>query len=786
MKLTPSPIVSPAASLETSAALTREREIVGIVFDPAAPEREFVVELWLDGVPVRLERANLPDPELAARGVAESRRRYVFALDAETCESARVAEVRLANTGEIVGAPLVLAEAQFAPVATPPGEARWAGGLNISGWLPHEPGRLGRVRALIDGEEAASAPALAFVHVGAAAPGGVARGFELTLPTRFADGRLRRVRVLDAEDRELPGSPCPVLAFPQGLERFLEDRAELGAERLRAGLFDKLLAQSWPFRDYAAWARAFPPAVCAPGAESRIAVALIGESEAEVEVSLASLARTPESQGVIGILRAGAAAMTFDPADLLAFIDGDAADADIVVFALTGSRFQASAMGRLSEALARFPDSDLAYGDLLIGDGRGGEWPLAFGAFDYERLIEQGYPAFGFAARTAHVRLALTRGATDLFRLFNSAFDEPGRIAAKPAAHAPGFLITVDLPDAGRMTPTLQAATRAHLEARQVNFIVEPRASDLFPAVRVRRIPPTARTTILIPTRNRVDLLEPCVEALRRTLGKVAHDILVIDNDSTDPETLDYLDRIAAEGVKVAHASGPFNFARLVNAGAAISSADYVLLLNNDVEARRVGWLEEMLSRLAEPDVGAVGALLSFPGGGVQHGGVVLGPHLSAAHAFDERPDGDAGYGEALRVAHETSAVTAACLLTRRVLLRSLGGFDGTRYPVLFNDVDFCLRLRATGRRVVFTPHAHLTHHAGASRGRDKPFEGRHRHQRDLDNLRMSWGEALAADPFYSPLLALDAPYSGLAWPPRSECPRLPRVAAAKYGPPGF
>ncbi len=784
MKLTPSPSATRTAALETSAALTREREIVGIVFDPAAPEREFVVELWLDGLPVRLERAHHHDSELALRGAGDARKRYVFALDAETCEGARVAEVRLANTGEPVGAPLALAEAPFAPLATPPGEARWVGGLSISGWLPYDPGRPGRVRALIDGEEAASAPALAFVHVGASAPGGVARGFELTLPGRFADGRLRRVRVLDAEDREIPGSPCPVLAFPQGLERFLEERADLGAERLRAGLFDRLLAQSWPFHDYAAWARTFPAAAAAPGRQARIAVALIGETG--VEASLLSLAQAPEAQGVIGILRAGAGAMTFDAADLLTFLDGDAADAEIVVFALTGSRFQACAIGRLAEALARFPDTDLAYGDLLIGDGRGGDWPLAFGAFDYERLIEQGYAAFGFAARAAHVRAGLAKGAADLFRLFNSAFDEQGRIAARPAVHAPGFLMTVDMPEAGRMTATLHAATRAHLEARQVNFIVEPRASDLLPAVRVRRIPPTARTTLLIPTRNRVDLLEPCVESLRRTLGKVAHDILVLDNDSTDPETLDYLDRIAAEGVRVAHASGPFNFARLVNAGAAISSADYVLLLNNDVEARREGWLEEMLSRLAEPDVGAVGALLSFPGGGVQHGGVVLGPNLSATHAFEERPDGDPGYGEALRVARETSAVTAACLLTRRVLLRSLGGFDGSRYPVLFNDVDYCLRLRATGRRVVFTPHAHLTHHSGASRGRDKPFDGRHRHQRDLDNLRMSWAEALADDPFYSPMLALDAPYSGLAWPPRSQAPRLPRVAAPKYGPAGF
>ncbi len=782
MKVTPTPVVA-RPELKTSVVLTHAYEIMGYVFDPAAPERSFVVELWLDGVPVRLERADLPDPDLAAQGVGDGRRRFVIALDAATLASACVAEVRLANSGEPVGSPLILVEAPLAPPAASPGEARWAGGLRISGWLPYDLRGAASVRALIDGEDIAQTRALDFVHVGAATPGGVARGFNLTLPMRLADGRLRRVRVLDADDRELPGSPCPVLAFPNGLERFLEGRAELGSERLRAGLFDRLLPQSWPFGDFAAWAKRFPPEPPATTAPGRIAVALIGESG--VETSLATLAQAPGAEGVIGVLRPGAGVLSFAPADLKAFLDGEATDAEILVFAPSGARFHAQALPRLAQALAQYPEADLSYGDLVLTRD-GAEWPLAFGAFDYERMIEQGYAAFAFAARARHVRAALERGASDLFRLFNSAFDAPGPIAITAAVHTPGFLIALDPPDPAKATLALLAATRSHLEARAINFIVEPRSCDLLPAVRVRRIPPTARTTIVIPSRNRVDLLRPCVDSLRRTLGKVAHEILVVDNDSADPATLDYLDEIAGAGVKVARASGPFNFARLVNAGAAVSSAEYILLLNNDVEARREGWLEEMLSRIAEPDVGAVGALLSFPGGGVQHGGVVLGPNLAAAHAFDERPDGDPGYGELLRVAHETSAVTAACLLTRRVLLRGLGGFDGTRYPVLFNDVDYCLRLRASGRRVVFTPHAHLTHHAGASRGRDKPFDGRHRHQRDLDNLRYAWGEALADDPFYSPLLALDTPYGGLAWPPRPCAPRLPRIAAARVAPPGF
>jgi GT2 family glycosyltransferase len=782
MDLTPLSTRAPAAALETSAGLATPSEIEGHVFDPGAPERRFVVELWLDGYPVAMARAHYFDPNLASAGYGDGCYRFVLPLDAEA-EGAAIAEVKLANTGEPVGPALKLAEAPLRAPDRLRGEARWVGGLRIEGWLAWTPGAAGGVRAFIDGDEVAQARAQYFSHVGEAAAGGVARGFELNLPGEFADGRLRRVRVIDDNDRELPGSPCPVVAFPRGLEQFLEGRAELGGERLRARLFDRLLPQSLPASDYAAWAQAFPPPAPLNPPSARLAVAILGETE--LDETLESLEQQSLAAEAVGALRAGGEAQSFEAADLTAFLDTEAKDAEIVVFAPAGVRFHSHALGRLAEALTRFPDAPLAYCDIVVADAEGREWPLAFSAFDYERMLEQGYCAFVFAARAGHVRAALKRGAADLFRLFNAGFDEAGP-SGPPAVHAPGFLARLAAADRTRAAATLMRATRDHLEARRVNFVVEPRASDLLPALRAHRIAPTSKVSIIIPTRNRADLLRPCLDSLKRTLGSIAHEIFVVDNDSRDPETLDYFDEIEAEGARVARASGPFNFARLVNAGASVASGEYLLLLNNDVEATREGWLEEMLSRAAEPDVGAVGAKLVFPGGGIQHGGVTLGPNMAAAHAFDERQDGDPGYGELMRVAHETAAVTAACLLTPRRLFRHLGGFDGTRFPVLFNDVDYCLRLRAAGRRVVFTPHARLIHHAGASRGRERAFEGRHRHQRDLDNLRMAWGEVVAEDPFYSPMLGLDAPYAGLAWPPRSQAPRTPRVQGPRKPPAGF
>jgi hypothetical protein len=171
----------------------------------------------------------------------------------------------------------------------------------------------------------------------------------------------------------------------------------------------------------------------------------------------------------------------------------------------------------------------------------------------------------------------------------------------------------------------------------------------------------------------------------------------------------------------------------------------------------------------------------------IQHGGVVLGPKFAAVHAFTDRIDSDPGYADLLRAAHERSAVTAACLLTDRRIFLEIGGLDGASFPINFNDVDYCLKLRARGLRVVSTPHARLLHRESASRGLDVRPDQSDRFQRELRNLRAAWRDVLLADPAYHPMLSLDrTPYSALAWPPRPARPRQPFIAPPHPIPPGF
>jgi O-antigen biosynthesis protein len=448
-----------------------------------------------------------------------------------------------------------------------------------------------------------------------------------------------------------------------------------------------------------------------------------------------------------------------------------------------------AALERIASAVVAHSEALAIYGDIEILDGKGQPWPLFFPAFDYERMLEQGYCANLFAARRETVRRAVEDGANTLQKVFFALLDD-GAIDPSQIVHLPGALGTLPRLNLPVMADELASAARQSLEIRGMPSAVEPTVGSLLPAVRARRIGlgSSASVSILIATRNRVDLLRPCLDSIQKGETKHIEEVIVIDNDSSDPETLDFLaDRERSAEVRVLRAPGPFNFSRLNNRAVVLARAPNICLLNNDVEVVSPDWLGEMLGRLADPMVGAVGALLVWPSGVVQHGGVVLGTRFAADHAFTDRLEDDPGYSDLLRVAHQCSAVTAACLLTRKEDYFAVGGLDEQLFPVNFNDVDFCLRLRAQGKRVVFTPHAKLLHHESVSRGLENRPDRIFRARRELAALRARWPDVLLNDPFYSPALGLDPKaYTGLAWPPRPLEPRVAAVPIAVEIPPGF
>jgi O-antigen biosynthesis protein len=453
---------------------------------------------------------------------------------------------------------------------------------------------------------------------------------------------------------------------------------------------------------------------------------------------------------------------------------------------MAGMSLETNALARIAAAFDAYPDAIAIYGDLdfLADDGR--LWPLAFPAFDYERMLEQGYCAHLFAVRRNPLLAGLEARPDNLYRLFNCLLDPAGPGQAN-ILHLPGALATLPKLNWMKAGSRLSAASHIHLRARGIGAEVTQRQGNLFPAVRIKRPIPHERVTVIIPTRDRLSLLRACIDSISPALESCRAHILVVDNDSADPETLDYFADLRRRGIRTLRIEGPFNFARLNNQAAAMLDSDVLCLLNNDIEASSNDWLEEMLTRLAEPDVGAVGALLTWPGGVVQHGGVVLGMNFEAAHAYTDRFSDDPGFADQLLVAHECTAVTAACLVTRRSDYLAVGGMDEARFAVAFNDVDYCLRLRQAGKRIVLTPHAKLVHAESASRGKDVRADRRDRFERERALLRARWGELLNEDPAYNPQLSRDGiPYAGLAWPPGPRTGRYNHVPKARDLPLGL
>ncbi|HEV3474179.1 MAG TPA: glycosyltransferase [Actinomycetota bacterium] len=248
---------------------------------------------------------------------------------------------------------------------------------------------------------------------------------------------------------------------------------------------------------------------------------------------------------------------------------------------------------------------------------------------------------------------------------------------------------------------------------------------------------------IVIPTRDRLDLLERCVESVERTSTYPNYRLLVVDNGSTERDTLQYLERFGGE---VLRHPGEFNFARMMNAAAARSGgAGILLFLNNDTEVISPEWIEAMVEHAQRSEVAAVGARLLFPDGEPQHEGIVVGIGGAAARNLAHPYF---GLGETVR---NCSAVSAACMATRTEVFRELGGFE-ERLAVAFNDVDFCLRAREKGYEVVYTPHAVLYHDEGSSRG-----VGGSQSPEDERFFRARWSSY--RDPFYHPAFDPNRPF---------------------------
>lgn len=270
-------------------------------------------------------------------------------------------------------------------------------------------------------------------------------------------------------------------------------------------------------------------------------------------------------------------------------------------------------------------------------------------------------------------------------------------------------------------------------------------------------LPVNPNVEIIIPTRDRIDLMRMCIDSIvNKTTFKNYH-ITIVDNGSVEKETLEQFStwEKTNKRISVLRDDSPFNYSRLNNQVALTTKADLVCLLNNDIEVITPDWLEEMAGHAMRKDVGCVGARLWYPNDTLQHGGVILGIGGIAGHSHKYWPKGDAGYMGRAACTQELSAVTAACLMVKRSVYEEVGGLD-EKIKVAFNDVDFCLRVREAGYRNVWTPFAEMYHHESASRGHEDNPEKVARFNAEVDFMKTRWNNILNQDPYYSPNLTLE------------------------------
>ncbi|WP_316367471.1 glycosyltransferase [Candidatus Thiodiazotropha sp. CDECU1] len=292
--------------------------------------------------------------------------------------------------------------------------------------------------------------------------------------------------------------------------------------------------------------------------------------------------------------------------------------------------------------------------------------------------------------------------------------------------------------------------------------------SDLIDGmIRVRYpIPdPQPQVSIIIPTRNGGELLRQCFESIRNKTRYKNIEFIVVDNQSDDQQTLDYLTVLDSQDhIKVLRYDHPFNFSAINNFAIKHASGEMLCFMNDDIEVIAPGWLGEMVSHAARPEIGAVGARLWYPDDRLQHGGVVLGLGGVAGHAMKYSTKENKGYmGRSVLIQNYT-AVTAACLLLRREVFEAVDGFDSEHLAVAFNDVDLCIRIYKAGYYNLWTPYAELYHHESASRGAEDTPEKQLRFSGEAEYMLNKYGPLLERDPAYNPNLTRCGEDFSLNW----------------------
>jgi GT2 family glycosyltransferase len=426
-----------------------------------------------------------------------------------------------------------------------------------------------------------------------------------------------------------------------------------------------------------------------------------------------------------------------------------------------------NALYEMVKALNEDPDTDIIYTDEDLVDAAGKTYssPRFKPDFNYEFLRSINYICHIFMVRKSIMEevggfRAEYDGAQD-YDMILRCCEKTTRIR-----HIPMVLYHWRAhPDSTAGNPeskmyAVDASVRALKEHyHRLGIEAEVKPTDIFIMLHtIRKVSGCPKISIIIPNKDHIEDLDLCISSIRDRSSYSNYEIIVVENNSTDPETFAYYDRLTAEDarIQVVTWTQEFNYSKINNFGAQYATGDYYILLNNDIEVISPDWMEGMLGYCQEPGTGAVGAKLYYPDDTVQHCGIVIGVGGFGGHILTGSSSKDTGYFGKLKAVQEVSAVTAACMMVKREVFEQVGGFDED-FAVALNDVDLCMKIRDVGEKIILNPWVEMYHYESKSRGFEDTPEKIARFKKEIRRFRNKWKiELEKGDPYYNPNLTLD------------------------------
>ena len=312
---------------------------------------------------------------------------------------------------------------------------------------------------------------------------------------------------------------------------------------------------------------------------------------------------------------------------------------------------------------------------------------------------------------------------------------------------------------------------RSHFQRRNVSVEISQIRGEFW-RVKYKISDPYPKVSIIIPTKNQLEYLQKCINSIEKKTIYPNYEIIIVNNQSDNIDTINYLEKIKLnEEISVYDYNHPFNYSTINNFAVNLAKGDVIAFINNDIEVISHDWLYELVSNAIRPNIGAVGALLFYPNGRIQHAGVILGIGGVAGHIYHGLELGYIQKRGRACLTQNYSAVTGACMAIEKKKFIEVGGFKEVELPIAFNDIDLCIKLMETGYRNLWTPYAELLHHESMTRGYENTEEKKARFEEEKKYMLKTWPNYLKDDPAYNLNLSLESLNFSLAFPPRIEKP---------------